>query len=77
MSFGAGFAVEPSHRDDLDRYPLALRFELNGIEGLAGVLRVGDIDLLNLASASLQEFEHRVTALDLLSAESLFVTGAR
>ena len=76
VTLGARFAVEPGHRDDLDGHSLSLRLELDGVERLAGVLGVGDEDLLDLAATGLEEFEHGVASLDLLAAESLLLTRA-
>ena len=67
VTFGAGFAVESGHRDDLHRHPLTLGLELDGVEGLAGVLCVRDVDLLNLSTTSLQELQHGVPTLDLFA----------
>ena len=77
MTLGARFTIEAGHRDDLDRHSLTLRLELDGVKGLAGVLSVGDVDLLDLATTGLEEFEDGVASFDLLAAESLFLTSAR
>jgi len=54
MSLGARFTIEPGHRDDLDWHSLALSLELNSVKRLAGVLGVGDEDLLDLAATALR-----------------------
>ena len=77
MSFGARLAVQAGHRNDLDRHPLALRLELDGVERLAGVLGVGDVDLLDVSTTGLEEFEHGVSTFDLLAPETFLLAGAR
>jgi hypothetical protein len=56
VSFGAGFTVEASHRNNLDWHALALRFEFNGVEYVRRVLLIGDKDSLHGPATGLEEF---------------------
>ncbi len=75
VALSARLAVQTGHRDDRNRHALALSLTLDLVEHLGGVLLIRDQDALDGPSARAQEFEHRSSALDLLTAESL-VDGA-
>ena len=54
VALGARFAIQTSHGDDLDWYALSLCLELNGVQDLRWVLRLGDVNSLDRATARFQ-----------------------
>src|ERR1039457_5468746 len=56
VALGASLAIEPSHRDHLDRPTLTLRLEFDGIQDVRRVLLVGHEDLLYHPAPGLQQF---------------------
>ena len=53
VTFGARFAVETRHGNQLNRHPLTLRLEFNRVKNVRRILSVGHVDFLHGATARL------------------------
>ena len=73
MTFGLRLAIQAGHGDEAHRNALALRLELDGVEDVRVVLRLGDKDLANGASLGPQKLEDRVATLDLIASDPVTV----